>query len=164
MPQRRVQMEGVRAVDDVVPDAVERDTEIMEEVVNMTISEAIKMLDVLYVLDAPNLAQAINMAKDALREADKLGDLDRLRELMQADREGRCVVLPCKFGNKVYFPLLGRIIEKTVYSIVTFSNSQRIYCDGTSEFFRPENFGKTVFLTRAAAEKALEEMEGKPDG
>lgn len=34
----------------------------------MTISEAIKMLDVLYVLDAPNLAQAINMAKDALRE------------------------------------------------------------------------------------------------
>ena len=34
---------------------MERDTEIMEEVVNMTISEAIKMLDVLYVLDAPNL-------------------------------------------------------------------------------------------------------------
>ena len=91
-------------------------------------------------------------------------DLDRLRELVQADREGRCVVLPCKFGNKVYFPLLGRIIEKTVYSIVTFSNSQRIYCDGTSEFFRPENFGKTVFLTRAAAEKALEEMEENWNG
>ena len=91
-------------------------------------------------------------------------DLDRLRELVQADREGRCVVLPCKFGNKVYFPLLGRIIEKTVYSIVTFSNSQRIYCDGTSEFFRPENFGKTVFLTRAAAEKALEEMEENENG
>lgn len=88
----------------------------------------------------------------------------RLRELAQADREGRCVVLPCKFGNKVYFPLLGRIIEKTVYSIVTFSNSQRIYCDGTSEFFRPENFGKTVFLTRAAAEKALEEMEETRNG
>ena len=91
-------------------------------------------------------------------------DLDRLHELVQADREGRCVVLPCKFGNKVYFPLLGRIIEKTVYSIVTFSNSQRIYCDGTSEFFRPENFGKTVFLTRAAAEKALEEMEENENG
>lgn len=91
-------------------------------------------------------------------------DLDRLRELAQANREGRCVVLPCKFGNKVYFPLLGRIIEKTVYSIVTFSNSQRIYCDGTSEFFRPENFGKTVFLTRAAAEKALEEMEANENG
>ena len=29
-------------------------------------------------------------------------DLDRLRELVQADREGRCVVLPCKVGETVY--------------------------------------------------------------
>lgn len=130
----------------------------------MTIRDAIDRLDVLCVLDAPSLRTAVDMAKDALREADKIGGLDRLRELVQADKEGRCVVLPCKFGNKVYFPLLGRIIEKTVYSIVTFSNSQRIYCDGTSEFFRPENFGKTVFLTRAAAEKALEEMEENENG
>lgn len=130
----------------------------------MTIRDAIDRLDVLCILDAPSLRTAVDMAKDVLREVDELGGLDRLRELVQADREGRCVVLPCKFGNKVYFPLLGRIIEKTVYSIVTFSNSQRIYCDGTSEFFRPENFGKTVFLTRAAAEKALEEMEENENG
>ena len=130
----------------------------------MTIRDAIDRLDVLCVLDAPSLRTAVDMAKDTLREVEALGGLDRLRELVQADREGRCVVLPCKFGNKVYFPLLGRIIEKTVYSIVTFSNSQRIYCDGTSEFFRPENFGKTVFLTRAAAEKALEEMEENENG
>lgn len=111
--------------------------------------------------------EALRALEKSMRIKDILGndyDLDRLRELVQADREGRCVVLPCKFGNKVYFPLLGRIIEKTVYSIVTFSNSQRIYCDGTSEFFRPENFGKTVFLTRAAAEKALEEMEENENG
>lgn len=124
-------------------------------------------------LEPEDILGATDMAKVAcaLRELNKykhiLGDdydIDRLRELVQADRDGRCVVLPCKFGNKVYFPLLGRIIEKTVYSIVTFSNSQRIYCDGTSEFFRPENFGKTVFLTRAAAEKALEEMEETRNG
>ena len=127
----------------------------------MTIRDAIDRLDVLCVLDAPSLRTAVDMAKDALREADKIGGLGRLRELVQADREGRCVVLPCKLGNKVYFPLLGRIIKKTVYSIVTFSNSQRIYCDGTSEFFRPENFGKTVFPTRAAAEKALEKEENR---
>lgn len=130
----------------------------------MTIRDAIDRLEVLCVLDAPSLRTAVDMAKDALREVDALGGLDRLRELVQADKEGRCVVLPCKLGNKVYFPLLGRIIKKTVYSIVTFSNSQRIYCDGTSEFFRPENFGKTVFLTRAAAEKALEEMEENENG
>lgn len=29
-------------------------------------------------------------------------DLNRLRELAQADREGRCVVLPCKIGDTIY--------------------------------------------------------------
>ena len=29
-------------------------------------------------------------------------DLDELREMVQADREGRCVVLPCKFGGPVW--------------------------------------------------------------
>lgn len=114
--------------------------------------------------DGTLLDDAADAIEKSLRIKDILGndyDLDRLCELVQADREGRCVVLPCKLGNKVYFPLLGRIIKKTVYSIVTFSNSQRIYCDGTSEFFRPENFGKTVFLTRAAAEKALEKEENR---
>lgn len=54
----------------------------------MTIRDAIDRLEVLCVLDAPSLRTAVDMAKDALREADKIGDLDRLRELVQADREG----------------------------------------------------------------------------
>lgn len=84
------------------------------------------------------------------------GGYTRLRELTEADKGGRLVVLPCKVGDTVYFALLGRIIEKQVFSIVSFSNSTRIYCDGTSEYFRPEDIGKTFFLTREAAEKALE--------
>ena len=80
----------------------------------------------------------------------------RIVSLMEADRDGRLEVLPCKVGDAVYFALLGRIIEKQVFSIVSFSNSTRIYCDGTSEYFRPEDIGKTFFLTREAAEKALE--------
>lgn len=87
------------------------------------------------------------------------GGYDRLRELAEADKDGRVVVLPCKVGDTVYFALLGKIIEKQVFSIVLFSNSTRIYCDGTSEYFRPEDIGKTFFLTRAAAETALEAME-----
>ena len=54
----------------------------------MTIRDAIDQLDVLCVLDAPSLRTAVDMAKDALREVDALGGLDRLRELVQADREG----------------------------------------------------------------------------
>ena len=98
-------------------------------------------------------------------EAQALGvEPSRLRELAEADKDGRVVVLPCKVGDMVYFTLLGRIIEKQVFSIVSFSNSTRIYCGGTSEYFRPEDIGKTFFLTREEAEKALQEMEGKKDG
>lgn len=82
-------------------------------------------------------------------------DLDRLRELVEADRDGRCVVLPVKIGDSIYFTFLGKIIEKQVFSVVTFCNSQRIYCNGTSLYFRPDDIGETVFLTRKAAEEAL---------
>ena len=95
--------------------------------------------------------------------AEPCGGLDRLRELAEADKDRRLVMLPCKVGDTVYFALIGRIIEKQVFSIVSFSNSTRIYCGGTSEYFRPEDIGKTVFLTREEAEKALQEMEGKKD-
>lgn len=65
----------------------------------MTIRDAIDQLDVLCVLDAPSLRTAVDMAKDALREADKIGDLDRLRELVQTDREGRAHILPSPREN-----------------------------------------------------------------
>lgn len=87
------------------------------------------------------------------------GGISRLRELAEADKDGRLVLLPCKVGDTVHFVLLGRIIEKPVSSIVSFSNSTRIYCDGTSEYFRPEDIGKTFFLTREEAEAALEAMK-----
>ena len=101
----------------------------------------------------------INLAAQALGV-----EPSRLRELAEADKDGRVVMLPCKVGDTVYFALLGRIIEKQVFSIVSFSNSKRIYCGGTSEYFRPEDIGKTFFLTREEAERALQEMEGKKDG
>ena len=138
----------------------------------MTISEAIKMLDVLYVLDAPNLAQAINMAKDALREADKLGGFDRLRELVQADREGRCVVLPCKLHDKVFFIENGCVKETEVDSFHNWTSGRWKISTHTDRMYEHwkgyeidfSGIGKTVFLSREDAEKALEEMEGKPDG
>lgn len=98
-------------------------------------------------------------AAEQLRYLCRNCDLDRLEKLAEADRDGRLVVLPCKVGDMVYFALLGRIIEKQVFSIVSFSDSTRIYCGGTSEYFRPEDIGKTFFLTREGAEKALEAMK-----
>ena len=99
-----------------------------------------------------------------LDDLESICSYTRLRELAEADKDGRVVMLPCKVGDTVYFALLGRIIEKQVFSIVSFSNSTRIYCGGTSEYFRPEGIGKTVFLSREEAEKALRGIEGKKDG
>lgn len=82
-------------------------------------------------------------------------DLSRLRELVQADRDGRCVVLPVKIGDSIYFTFLGKIIEKQVFSVVTFCNYQKIYCNGTSLYFGLDDIGETVFVTREAAEEAL---------
>ena len=96
--------------------------------------------------------------------AELCGGFDRLRELAEADKDGRVVVPPCKVGDTVYFALFGRIIEKQVFSIVSFSKSTRIYCGGTSEYFRPEDIGKTFFLTSEEAEKALQKMVDKKDG
>lgn len=113
---------------------------------------------------SPEAEYAINKHADTIIERlDKLlaqtDDDVRLRELAEADKDGRLVLLPCKVGDTVHFVLLGRIIEKPVFSIVSFSNSTRIYCDGTSEYFRPEDIGKTFFLTREEAEAALEAMK-----
>lgn len=65
----------------------------------MTIRDAIDRLEVLCVLDVPSLRTAVDMAKDALREADKIGGLGRLQELVQADREGRVHILPSPREN-----------------------------------------------------------------
>lgn len=106
-----------------------------------------------------------NLFDYALEESktltEQLALLNRIRELAEADKNGCVIIVPCKVGDTVYFALLGKIIEKQVFSIVAFSNSTRIYCGGTSEYFRPEDIGKTFFLTREEAEKALEAIQNE---
>ena len=94
-------------------------------------------------------------------------DLDRLRELVEADRDGRCVVLPCKVGDTIYKLFLGCSIKLKVERIVRWSNgcwkvnahTDRKYTDWKGFEIDFSDFGKTVFLTREAAEAALEGMK-----
>ena len=82
--------------------------------------------------------------------------ISRMVELMKADKEGRVVVLPCKAGTPVW----------------RISRTFATYPDKSEQYVRNDTFflsdllafGKTVFLTREEAEKALQEMEGKKDG
>lgn len=84
------------------------------------------------------------------------GGIARIRELAEADVDGRVVVLPCKVGDTVYFSLLGRSIEKRVVTVIIGQGSRTVYCAETSLRFQPCDIGKTVFLAREEAEKALE--------
>lgn len=100
----------------------------------------------------------------------RLGDgmtLMRLRELAVADQGGRVIVLPCKVGHRV-FALLDtdkHISECEVKQIglgneIGFVGLEPIGARGREYGVALKGFGKTVFLTREEAEKALAEMEG----
>lgn len=112
-------------------------------------------------------AKAINRLFDI---EDILGDeydLDRLKELVEADREGRCVLLPRKVGDKLYKISENGVKEVVVQSIVFMLshtvNHLTVHVAnerGAMTEIETKDFGKTVFLTREEAEAALKKMKG----
>ena len=97
-----------------------------------------------------------------MRDAEQEG-VARLRELAEADKDGRLVVLPCKVGQRV-FALMDtdkHISECEVKQIgmgneIGFICLEPIGAKGREYGVALNGFGKTVFLTREEAEKALE--------
>ena len=96
-----------------------------------------------------------------------IGSYDRLRELAEADRDGRVVVPPCKVGDRLYevtgrktisvykvkairVELFGLFIEWDIVEGVVWQSLSGINAG---------EIGKTVFLIREEAEKALEAMK-----
>lgn len=103
--------------------------------------------------------------------ADDTSKAERIRKLLAADDDGRLVVLPCKVGDTVWANLDG--MRHTRKCVIEFANigshvTTIVFStvDGLREQYgvNPSSFGKTVFLSREEAEKALQEMEGKKDG
>ena len=97
-----------------------------------------------------------------LADLESLCSYTRLRELAEADKDGRVVVQPCKVGDKLYRVFAGEIFEHQVGSMKYFAIQGR--WDIETYPFCPcveSSIGKTIFLTREGAEKALEAMEGK---
>lgn len=99
------------------------------------------------------------------------GGIDRLRELSEADKDGRMVLLPCKVGDTVWVtrnPWTGKLLKKPLDAYV---NGMKMYSHGLyvnllfdtrkingTRDYEINHIGKTVFLTREEAEKALEAM------
>ena len=127
---------------------------------------------------SPEAEYAINKHADNIIERlDKLlhqtDDDARLRNLAEADKDGRLVVLPCKVGEKLW--VIGRDnvpreMELEPPDIRTVCTDEDNLCMSTCNR-RPDGYcayrlrndgtsiGKTVFLTREEAEKALEAMK-----
>lgn len=109
-----------------------------------------------------------------LADLERLCSYDRLRKLAEADKDGRVVVLPCKVGDTVW--IVGTVRKLYSAKVRTFfcghpsevrgdDDGGHIHMIRTTECdIQMQEFGKTVFLTREEAEKALREMEGKKDG
>lgn len=80
-------------------------------------------------------------------------------ELLQADAEGRLVVLPCKQDDRVYM-VLKREVKEFIIGRVTVLRSGSVVLTlyGYQGNILAEEIGKTVFLTHEEAEAALEKM------
>ena len=88
--------------------------------------------------------------------------IEKIKEWIKADKDGRVVVLPCKMGDKLYRVFAGEIFEHRVGSMKYFAIQGR--WDIETYPFCPyveRSIGKTIFLTREEAEKALEAMKNE---
>ncbi len=97
-----------------------------------------------------------------LADLESLCNYTRLRELAEADKNGRVVVPPCKVGDKLYRVFAGEIFEHRVGSMKYFAIQGK--WDIETYPFCPcveSSIGKTIFLTREEAEKALEAMKNE---
>lgn len=106
-------------------------------------------------------------------------DLDRLRELVQADKEGRVYILPCRIGDPIYIihrykdgggfvskrKVVGAHLKDEFYRKSIHRKEYLVTrFEGCSMHIPMDWIGKRAFFDKKSAEKALEEMEGKPDG
>lgn len=121
----------------------------------------------------PESVEAIklSMMGKAISEITEFNGLpiDRLRELAEADKDGRVVVLPVKpvltpiISSMLYTIEDGDIYEDALYeAVVGMSENGKmnvVYTTLSDQIiFEQADIGKTVFLTREKAKEALEAM------
>ena len=101
--------------------------------------------------------------------AELIGGIDRLRELAEADKDGRVVVLPCKVGER-WVDEDGRAVRITavIVSMEPFGENINIYFD--YEDATPDDAGSDCaanwdyFSRHYTCIEVERAMEGKKDG
>lgn len=112
--------------------------------------------------EADRIFQRVNAigGTDLMAQYRDIGSIDHLRDLLQAEKEGRLVVLPCKVGDHVWAD--GReaiVVWFFGYKTERYLHAQ--FLDNAEHTDIPfYEIGKTAFLTREEAEAALKGGEG----
>lgn len=108
---------------------------------------------------SPIACEEARKIEDGLSEHDY--SIVRMVELMQADKAGRVVVLPCKAGDELWtfynYPD-EQVCSFTVTDISTL-NGRTMLNTSRCGVIDARDVGKTVFLTREEAVEALEAMK-----
>ena len=112
----------------------------------------------LYPSEYATLEDALNRipAADVVPAAH--GELtEHIRGLLRAEKDGRLVVLPCKVGDTIYRcgDPIKKIYEWQIAYVEVYED-ETVFVDDSDNTFVEADIGKTVFLTREEAEKALE--------
>ena len=83
---------------------------------------------------------------------------ERLRELAKADKGGRVVVLPCKAGDELWTFCSHPVEQVYSFAVTDIStlNGRTMLNTSHCGVIDARDVGKTVFLTREEAKKALE--------
>lgn len=91
---------------------------------------------------------------------------EKLADYEDAEEQGLLLRLPCKVGDTVYKPnpitkkeIVGIEIESIFITESGINISGRTTIKKYSFCCKPDDFGKTVFLTEVEAEAKLKEME-----
>ena len=78
----------------------------------------------------------------------------KLNEYEEAKSDGRLKILPAKPGDIIYRPEALQFCW--VITKVEIYEDEIVFIDDSDNIFRPDDIGKTVFLTKEEAKKALE--------
>lgn len=91
-----------------------------------------------------------------LEEYQALGTIDHIRELVQAEKNGWLVALPCKPDAVAWAHSITGDLSEFQFEGICISKGKEIsYQTYWGETFSLGDFGKTVFLTHEEAEAAL---------
>lgn len=109
--------------------------------------------------DAHNMVERLADIEDILGDT---YDLDRLRELVEADRNGRCVVFPCRPSDVTVYQLRNKKHARGIGVHPRHIHCATVWADGRYQLehqgmepCRDKDLGKKWFLSEEAANAAL---------